>query len=85
IYNGAMDNAAGVATMLEAARAFVQSGKRPRRSILFLAVTAEEKGLVGSDYFANNPTVPMSSIVADVNLDMPILTYDFVDLVAYGA
>lgn len=85
IYNGAMDNAVGTASMLEVAKAFTASGKRPRRSILFVAVTAEEKGLVGSDYFAANPTVPKGSIVADVNLDMPILTYKFEDLVAYGA
>ncbi|MDP5280963.1 M28 family metallopeptidase [Sphingomonas sp. DG1-23] len=85
IYNGAMDNAVGTAAMLEVARAFVASGKRPRRSILFVAVTAEEKGLVGSDYFAANPTVPKGSIVADVNLDMPVLTYRFEDLVVYGA
>ena len=85
IYNGAMDNAVGTAAMLEVARRFQASGKAPRRSILFVAVTAEEKGLVGSEYFAANPTVPKGAIVADVNLDMPILTYDFVDLVAYGA
>ncbi|MBO9621852.1 MAG: M20/M25/M40 family metallo-hydrolase [Sphingomonas sp.] len=85
IYNGAMDNAVGTAAMLEVARRFQASGKRPHRSMLFVAVTAEEQGLVGSEYFAANPTVPKGSIVADVNLDMPILTYDFVDLVAYGA
>jgi hypothetical protein len=85
IYNGAMDNALGTASMLEVARAFAASGKRPRRSILFVAVTAEEKGLVGSDYFAANPTVPKGSLVANVNLDMPILTYKFEDLVVYGA
>ncbi|WP_137861646.1 MULTISPECIES: M20/M25/M40 family metallo-hydrolase [unclassified Sphingomonas] len=85
IYNGAMDNAVGTAAMLEVARRFQASGKAPRRSILFVAVTAEEQGLVGSEYFAANPVVPRGSIVADVNLDMPILTYDFVDLVAYGA
>jgi hypothetical protein len=85
IYNGAMDNAVGTAAMLEVARALQEAGKRPRRSILFVAVTAEEKGLVGSDYFAANPTVPKGSIVANVNLDMPILTYRFEDLVAYGA
>ena len=85
IYNGAMDNAVGTASMLEVARAFTASGKRPRRSILFVAVTAEEKGLVGSDYFAANPVVPKGSIVADVNLDMPVLTYKFEDLVVYGA
>jgi hypothetical protein len=85
IYNGAMDNAVGTASMLEVAKRFQTAGKAPRRSILFVAVTAEEQGLVGSEYFAANPTVPKGSIVADVNLDMPILTYNFVDLVAYGA
>ena len=85
IYNGAMDNAVGTASMLEVARAFTGSGTRPKRSVLFVAVTAEEKGLVGSDYFAANPTVPKASIVADVNLDMPILTFKFEDLVVYGA
>jgi Zn-dependent M28 family amino/carboxypeptidase len=68
IYNGAMDNASGVATLLETARMFSQSGARPKRSILFLALTAEERGLLGSDYFANNPTVPLEAIVANVNL-----------------
>jgi Zn-dependent M28 family amino/carboxypeptidase len=85
IYNGAMDNAVGTASMLEVAKAFQASGKRPRRSMLFIAVTAEEKGLVGSDYFAAHPTVPANAIVADVNLDMPILTYKFEDLIVYGA
>lgn len=89
INNGAMDNAAGIASMLEAARLFqaaaASGGKPPRRSVLFLAVTAEEKGLIGSDYFATHPTVPRDDIVADVNLDMPILTYRFADLVAFGA
>ncbi len=85
IYNGAMDNAVGTAAMLEVAKRFREEGRKPRRSILFAAVTAEEKGLVGSEYFAANPTVPKGSIVADVNLDMPILTYAFEDLVAVGA
>jgi hypothetical protein len=85
IYNGAMDNAAGVATMLEAARAFAQSGKRPRRSILFVALTAEEDGLLGSEYLAKYPVVGSGRVVADVNLDMPILLYDFKDVVAFGA
>jgi Zn-dependent M28 family amino/carboxypeptidase len=83
INNGAMDNASGIATTLEAARLFVESGKAPRRSVLFLAVTAEEKGLLGSEYFARNPTLP--GVVGDVNLDMPILLYDFTDVVAFGA
>jgi hypothetical protein len=85
IFNGAMDNAAGVATMLEAARAFVQSGKRPRRSILFVALTAEEDGLIGSEFLARYPVVGSGKVVADVNLDMPILLYDFQDVVAFGA
>ena len=85
IYNGAMDNAVGTASMLEVARRFQATGTRPRRSILFVAVTAEEQGLVGSEYYAANPTVPASSIIADVNLDMPIITYKFEDLVVYGA
>ncbi|WP_209613063.1 MULTISPECIES: M28 family metallopeptidase [Sphingomonas] len=85
IYNGAEDNAVGIASLIEEAKRFKASGKRPRRSILFLAVTAEEKGLVGSDYFAKHPTVPISSIVADVNLDMPILSYAFEDMTVFGA
>lgn len=85
INNGAIDNAGGIATLLEVARAFSQSGEQPRRSIMFLAVTAEEKGLIGSEYFAHNPTVPLESIAAAVNLDMPLLLYDFADVVAFGA
>jgi Zn-dependent M28 family amino/carboxypeptidase len=85
IYNGAMDNAVGIASLIEEAKRFKASGKPPRRSILFLAVTAEEKGLVGADYFAHNPTVPKADLVADVNLDMPILTYKFEDVTPFGA
>ena len=85
INNGAEDDAIGIASLIEEARRFTASGKPPRRSIMFLAVTAEEKGLVGSDYFANNPTVPLKSIVADVNLDMPLITYPFEDMVVFGA
>jgi Zn-dependent M28 family amino/carboxypeptidase len=85
IYNGAMDNASGIATMLEVAHAFKHDGVRPKRSVMFLAVTAEEKGLVGADYFAHNPTVPKAALAANVNLDMPILSYDFKDVVAFGA
>ncbi len=85
VNNGALDNAVGIATLLEVARAFQSSGERPRRSVLFLAVTAEEKGLVGAEYFARNPTVPKSALVANVNLDMPVLTYAFTDVTAFGA
>lgn len=83
INNGALDNAGGIATTLEVARGFRESGQAPKRSILFLAVTAEEKGLLGAEYFARNPTVA-GTMVANVNLDMPILTYDFLDVVAFG-
>ena len=84
ICNGALDNASGIASMIEAARAFVDSGQAPRRSLMFLALTAEEKGLLGADYFAKFPTVEKSKIVANVNLDMPVLLYDFADVVAFG-
>ncbi|MDV3458771.1 M20/M25/M40 family metallo-hydrolase [Sphingomonas sp. HF-S4] len=85
IYNGAMDNAAGIATMLEVARAFQASGQRPRRSLVFVALTAEEKGLVGSGYFAAHPGLPAGGrLVADINIDMPILTYKLEDLVILG-
>lgn len=73
IYNGAMDDASGVASVIETAKAFnedARRGIRPKRSILFLAFTAEEKGLLGSRYFAGHPTVPRDAIVADLNLDM---------------
>lgn len=83
IYNGAMDNATGVAALLEVAR--LLSEAPPKRSIVAIALTAEEKGLIGSDYFARNPTVRGESIVATVNLDMPILTYEFIDIIAFGA
>jgi hypothetical protein len=85
IYNGALDNAAGVATMIEAAREFVESGKPPRRSVLFIANTGEEYGLLGAGYFASHPTIPAQQIVGLVDLDMPLLLYDFTDVVAFGA
>jgi Zn-dependent M28 family amino/carboxypeptidase len=70
IYNGAMDNAAGVAASLDIASSWKAPEAHPRRSILFVFVTAEEKGLLGSKYFAAHPTVPVKSMVADVNIDM---------------
>ncbi|HET7709505.1 MAG TPA: M28 family metallopeptidase [Sphingomicrobium sp.] len=85
IVNGAMDNAMGVATMLEVARAFAKDGKRPKRSILFAALTGEEQGLLGAEYLASHPVIGAGKVVGLVNLDMPIVTYDFQDLVAYGA
>jgi len=85
IYNGALDNAGGVAVMLEAARLLSISNPRPRRSILFVAVTGEENGLLGSRRFAENPTVPQGSLVANVNMDMPVLLYPTAGFVAFGA
>jgi hypothetical protein len=75
IYNGAMDDASGVASVLEIARLMKESGRPLKRSVIFLAVTAEEKGELGSRYFAANPTVPARQIVADINLDMFLPLY----------
>ncbi len=86
VFNGAMDNAAGVAVMLEAARAFVASGQPPKRSVMFVALTSEEDGLLGSDYLARHAVVPKGArVVANVNLDMPVLLYELEDVVAFGA
>lgn len=84
IYNGAMDNAVGIATMIEVARAMAASPDRPKRSILFAAVTAEEDGLLGAQYLARH-SVPGGKVAAVVNLDMPVLLYDFTDVIAFGA
>ncbi len=85
IYNGAHDNASGVGIVLEVAHAYATLPARPRRSILFLFVTAEERGLLGSDYFARHPTVPAEGIVADLTLDMPFMFHPLLDIVPYGA
>ncbi|WP_210560615.1 M28 family metallopeptidase [Psychrosphaera aestuarii] len=84
INNGAMDNASGVSILLETARVLTESAPM-RRSVLFTVVTGEEKGLLGSSYYANNPTVPVNDMVANINLDMPVLLYDFADIIAFGA
>lgn len=84
IYNGAFDNASGIAILLEVAGALARLPERPRRSLLFLAVTAEEQGLHGSDYYARHPTVA-GRIVANVNLDMVLMLYPLRDVVAFGA
>src|ERR1041385_816760 len=77
IYNGATDNASGVAALIEIARAFTRLEQRQRRSVVFLAVTGEERGLLGSDYFVEYPTVPRSQIVANINMDGVNLLFDF--------
>lgn len=83
IYNGALDNAVGVASMLEVAR--LLRDNPPARPVLVVALTAEERGLLGSAFHAAHPTVPASHLAANVNLDMPVITYDFSDVVAFGA
>ena len=69
IYNGALDNASGTAGILEIAEAFTKLGRKPERSILFLAVTAEEKGLLGAKYYGNNPLYPLDKTLANINID----------------
>jgi hypothetical protein len=85
IYNGMYDNAMGTSLLIETARAFAAMPEPPRRSIMFIALTGEERGLVGSDYFAHYPTVPTDSLIANVNLDMPLLLYPLADVIAFGA
>jgi Zn-dependent M28 family amino/carboxypeptidase len=70
INNGADDNAAGVGGLLELVEAFTQPGVRPRRSILFFAPSAEEDGLLGSEHFTEHPTVPLTQVVANLNMDL---------------
>ena len=85
IYNGFYDNAVGIAIMLESARALSKLSVTPRRSIVFIAVTGEEDGLFGSDYFVNNPTVPADSIIANINIDMPMFLFPLNTMTIYGA
>ncbi len=84
IYNGALDNALGVAIMLEAARELITAKDKPKRSLLFVALTAEEKGLLGAEWFATHPTVPRAGIVANLNMDMPVLLAPSRDVVPIG-
>jgi len=86
IYNGALDNASGSASMLEIARAYSQMKPRPRRSILFVSVTGEEEGLLGSDYFAHYPPVDKSHLVANINIDgNAALLWPIEDVIARGS
>ena len=86
IYNGAMDDASGIASLIEIARGLKESGAKPKRSILFVAVTGEEKGLLGSQYFAKHPTVPAKAIVADLNMDMflPLFPLKYLEVQGLG-
>ncbi len=83
IYNGAMDNASGIASMIETARALKSA--KPKRSILLVAVTGEERGLLGSRYFANRPTVPAAALAANINMDMYLPLWPFTHVTALGA
>jgi len=83
INNGAYDNAVGIASLIELARAFQSLSEKPRRSILFAALTAEEKGLQGSDYLAHFPP-PNTEIVANLNTDMFLMLFPFTDVIIFG-
>jgi Zn-dependent M28 family amino/carboxypeptidase len=83
IYNGATDNASAVSWMLEIARAF-KDGKQPERSVLFLSVTSEESGLLGSGYYAENPFFPMNKTVACINTDINLFIGKFKDVTVTG-
>ena len=84
IYNGAYDNASGVAALLAIARAFSALPARTDRSLVFIALTAEENGLLGSDYFGRNPSVE-GELVANVNMDGVLMFHPLRDIVAFGA
>ena len=85
IYNGAVDNASGVAVMLEAARMMADAGERPKRTVAFVALTAEEKGLLGSQYMTIYSPFTGRRAVADINIDMPVALFPFTDVIAFGA
>jgi Zn-dependent M28 family amino/carboxypeptidase len=85
IYNGALDNAAGVSALIDIAGQYRRQRVRPRRSILFVALTGEEKGLLGSRWFAQRPSVPLASIVADLNYDMALPLFPLTSITLLGA
>lgn len=85
VYHGALDNAGGTAVLMAIARAYATLPRPPRRSVLFVAVTGEEKGILGSDYFAHHPPVPLDQIVANVNMDNYLMLHPVRDFAAYGA
>jgi len=84
VYNGAMDNAIGVSVLLELARLFSELEKNQRRSIIFLSVTGEEKGLLGSTYYTDHPVVPLHKTIANINIDGVAFFKDFSSIVALG-
>jgi Zn-dependent M28 family amino/carboxypeptidase len=84
IYNGALDNATGVAAVLELARAFTALPERPERSVVFLAVTAEESGLLGSAWYAEHPPFPLATTVAAINIDRMSMLGETRDVTVIG-
>ena len=85
IYNGAMDNAIGVSVLLELSRLFSKLEQTPERSIIFLSVTGEEKGLLGSTYYTDHPIVPLHKTIANINIDGVAFFKDFSSIVAIGS
>ncbi|MGD8305345.1 MAG: M28 family peptidase [Ignavibacteria bacterium] len=85
IYNGALDNALGVSVLLEIARTFSEMNPPLKRSVIFLALTGEEKGLLGSTYYTDHPSVPLSKTVANINIDGIAMFEDFLSMVGIGA
>ena len=85
IYNGAHDNASGVAILLEIAKTFKAAAHMPKRSVLFAVVTGEESGLLGSDYLAHYPPEGKENMVANISMDMPFFFHPILDVVPYGA
>lgn len=85
IFNGALDNAIGVSVMLELAKSFSDLTIKPKRSIIFIATTGEEKGLLGSIYYTDNPVVPLYKTIANVNIDGIAMFKDFKSIVGIGA
>ena len=85
IYNGALDNAIGVSVLLELAKAFSSLNVKPKRSIIFIATTGEEKGLLGSSYYTDNPVVPLYKTIANVNIDGIAMFRDFESIVVIGS
>ncbi|SEQ89371.1 M28 family metallopeptidase [Pedobacter rhizosphaerae] len=84
IYNGAVDNATGVASLLEIAGAFKKLNKKPERTIVFISYTGEEQGLLGSEYYAKHPVLPLDKTVANINMDMMGIAGKTKDVVVYG-
>jgi hypothetical protein len=85
IYNGALDNALGVSVLLELAKSFSSLESKPKRSIIFIATTGEEKGLLGSIYYTDNPLVPLHKTIVNVNIDGIAMFKDFSSIVGIGS